>query len=48
METDPETNVTAGAQGWAKEKGVQWVIDRWAQWPKLIGMVRIIIDCTKQ
>ncbi|KAH0614767.1 uncharacterized protein H6S33_000403 [Morchella sextelata] len=39
LETDPETNVTAGAQGWAKEKGVQWVIDRWAQWPKFIGMV---------
>ncbi|KAI5852730.1 serine peptidase, family S28 [Morchella snyderi] len=39
METDPETNVTVGVQGWAKEKGVQWVIDRWAQWPKFIGMV---------
>jgi hypothetical protein len=28
LETDPQTNATAPAEGWAPTKGVDWVIDR--------------------
>jgi hypothetical protein len=35
LETDPETGKTAGAGGQSKLNGVDWVIDRWANWPDL-------------
>lgn len=33
MSTDPTTNKTSGAAGWAKSKGVDFSIDRWISWP---------------
>src|SRR5947207_1270072 len=33
LETDPATNQTSNADGWASTKGAQFAIDRWASWP---------------
>jgi hypothetical protein len=34
----------AGADGWAKSKGVQWVISRWASWPYFVTMIDQYLD----
>lgn len=34
----------AGAEGWAKTKGVQWVIERWASWPYFVTMIDQYLD----
>lgn len=33
IETDPATNKTAPAEGWAKSKGAEYVTSRWASFP---------------
>jgi hypothetical protein len=33
ISTDPETNATAPAEGFAATKGAKWVVDRWASYP---------------
>ena len=35
MSTDPESNQTSGAEGWASTKGVEWSINQWASYPGL-------------
>ncbi|KAF2679891.1 peptidase S28 [Lentithecium fluviatile CBS 122367] len=44
MSYDPETKKTAGADGWAKKKGVKWSVDRWAKWPYFVGMTNQYLD----
>ncbi|WEW61257.1 hypothetical protein PRK78_006747 [Emydomyces testavorans] len=39
LETDPETNKTAPAEGWAPTKGAKAMAERFAKWPKLIRHV---------
>ncbi|KAH7406450.1 serine carboxypeptidase S28-domain-containing protein [Phaeosphaeria sp. MPI-PUGE-AT-0046c] len=41
IETDTDGNkpVVAGADGWNKKKGVQWVVERWASYPWFVGNV---------
>lgn len=39
LETDPTTTLTATADGWAAIKGVESVVDRWADWPVWTTMV---------
>lgn len=39
METDPETNATAPAEGWAATKGDKWASDKWAAYPNWLTMV---------
>lgn len=46
IETDPATNQTAGADGWAKTKGAKWVVDRWATNPKFAGLVSDSFETT--
>ncbi|KAF2708076.1 peptidase S28 [Pleomassaria siparia CBS 279.74] len=36
IETDPATNKTAPAQGWAAKKGAAYTVARWASWPKFV------------
>lgn len=47
IETDPSTNKTAPAEGWAKSKGPQFVVDRWASWPQFAPLVNdyLYSDC---
>ncbi|KAF2875893.1 serine carboxypeptidase S28-domain-containing protein [Massariosphaeria phaeospora] len=44
LETDPATNTVAGAEGWAKKKGAQYVVDRWAQWENFVPMVNAYLE----
>jgi hypothetical protein len=39
ISTDPDTQTTSGASGWAATKGVQFTIDRWVTWPNWIETV---------
>ncbi|KAF2002172.1 peptidase S28 [Amniculicola lignicola CBS 123094] len=39
LETDPKANKTAPEEGWAKSKGAQYVVDRWAAYPRFAPMV---------
>ena len=32
ISTDPETNKTSGADGWAKQKGAEWTVNQWASY----------------
>jgi len=34
----------APAEGWAKSKGVKWVVDRWATYPYFVSMVNQYLD----
>lgn len=47
IETDPKTNKTAPAEGWAESRGGQYVVDRWASWPAFVKLVDTTyeIDC---
>ncbi|KAF2755204.1 hypothetical protein EJ05DRAFT_126202 [Pseudovirgaria hyperparasitica] len=39
ISTDPATNKTAPAEGWAASKGPEFTVDRWASWPIFVRMV---------
>jgi hypothetical protein len=39
IETDPSTNKTAPAAGWAASKGAKWTVDRWASWKPFTPLV---------
>ncbi|KAF2787384.1 peptidase S28 [Melanomma pulvis-pyrius CBS 109.77] len=39
IETDPATNKTAGADGWAASKGAAWAVNRWASWKNFVPLV---------
>jgi len=49
IETDPTTGKTAPAEGFAKSKGPKYVVDRWAAWPKFVGVVNdsFTTNCAK-
>ncbi|KAF2124349.1 hypothetical protein P153DRAFT_130305 [Dothidotthia symphoricarpi CBS 119687] len=48
IETDPASNTTAPAEGWAKPKGAKFTVDRWASMPWFAGMVNAYMetDCS--
>jgi hypothetical protein len=48
IETDPRTNKTAPAEGWAKRKDVEWTVDRWAAYKWFTPMVNEYLetDCS--
>jgi hypothetical protein len=39
ISTDPDTQETSSADGWAASKGAEWVVDRWAANPNWVGFV---------
>lgn len=48
IETDPKTNKTAPAEGWAKSKGASFTVDRWASYQYFVDMVNTYMttDCS--
>ncbi|KAJ4368659.1 hypothetical protein N0V86_009568 [Didymella sp. IMI 355093] len=44
IETDPKTNTTAPAAGWAKSKGAKYVVDRWASWKTFTPVVNNYLE----
>lgn len=46
IETDPATNTTAPAEGWAKSKGAKYVVDRWASWKTFAPVVNQYLETT--
>lgn len=44
METDPKTNKTAPAEGWAKSKGAEYAVARWASYPSFIRNVNNYLE----
>ena len=44
IETDPKTNKTAPAEGWAKSKGAKAVVDRWATWKTFTPLVNSYLE----
>ncbi|KAJ4333394.1 hypothetical protein N0V95_009439 [Ascochyta clinopodiicola] len=44
IETDPKTNTTAPAEGWAKSKGAKSVVDRWATWKTFAPVVNSYME----
>lgn len=44
IETDPSTNTTAPAEGWAKSKGAKWTVDRWSKYPIFTPMVNSYLE----
>lgn len=44
LETDPQTNKTAPAEGWAPTKGAKAVAERFATWPKLVPRVNAAFE----
>ncbi|PSN65097.1 peptidase S28 [Corynespora cassiicola Philippines] len=44
LEKDPKTNQTAGADGWAKSKGVEWTVARWAAYPNFLNNVNEFLE----
>jgi hypothetical protein len=48
MATDPRTNKTSPAKGWAASKGGEWSARRWATWPHWNDMVNSYMgtDCS--
>ncbi|KAF2186759.1 hypothetical protein K469DRAFT_738516 [Zopfia rhizophila CBS 207.26] len=48
LSTDPATNKTSGAEGWAVRKGANFTVNRWATYPKFVTMVNEYLetDCS--
>lgn len=46
ISTDPDTNETSGADGWAKTKGAEFSVGRWSTWPPMRSLV--CQDCDPQ
>ncbi|KAH6639173.1 serine carboxypeptidase S28-domain-containing protein [Boeremia exigua] len=46
IETDPATNATAPASGWAAVKGAKSVVDRWAAWKTFTPLVNSYLETT--
>ncbi|EAS28317.3 serine peptidase, family S28 [Coccidioides immitis RS] len=44
LETDPKTNKTAPAEGWAPTKGAKAVVERFAAWPGLVPRVNAAFE----
>ncbi|KAH7121123.1 serine carboxypeptidase S28-domain-containing protein [Dendryphion nanum] len=44
IETDPATNKIAGADGWAKSKGANFTVNRWASYPRFVQGVNYFMD----
>lgn len=44
LSTDPETNKTSGADGWAAKKGADFAVKRWAAYPRFTKMVNYYLD----
>jgi hypothetical protein len=48
ISTDPKTNKTSPAEGWAASKGAAWTAQRWATWPTWVDSVNYYMnsECT--
>ena len=44
IETDPASNKTAGADGWAASKGAKFTVDRWANWKPFVAVVNSYLE----
>jgi hypothetical protein len=44
LETDPATNKTAPAEGWAASKGANWTAARWASNPAFTAMTNVYLE----
>ncbi|KAF2205504.1 peptidase S28 [Delitschia confertaspora ATCC 74209] len=44
IETDPETNKTAPASGWAPTKGANFTVNRWAAYPRFTAMANDYLE----
>ena len=47
ISTDPATNTTSSADGWAKTKGANFTVNRWLSWPQMPSLVNeyYLSDC---
>ncbi|ORY08662.1 serine carboxypeptidase S28-domain-containing protein [Clohesyomyces aquaticus] len=44
LSTDPQSNKTSGADGWAASKGANFTVNRWASYPRFPAMVNDYLD----